>query len=117
MREDPAGIYQAIEETHRAYKVPIIITENGISTNCDLQRRRYMERAIYAVGEAEKKIGPENLLGYFVWSFCENSEWNMGRNPQSFGIFELCSQGNLKPRPRAGVEPFTIAAKKIKKDA
>ncbi len=110
-REDPEGIYEAIINTHRAYRAPVIITENGISTHDSKQRSRYMERVLYAAGEAAKLIGLGNLLGYYAWSFCNNFEWNMGMRPQAFGAYGS-PLGQLPSKPKEGMEPYTeIAAK------
>lgn len=116
-REDPAGIYEAILETYDAFHCPILITENGISTDDPAQRRRYFSRALYAAGEAAKKIGLSNLRGYYAWSFCDNSEWDMGRHPQAFGAYFLDDEGKLAPEPKEGMEPFikTARASKNKK--
>ena len=107
-REDPEGIYEAILETHKNFKKPIIVTESGISTHDDKQRSRYMLRVLYATQQAQKKIGEKNLLGYYAWSFCNNLEWNMGMNPQEFGIYALIDKGNgkreLAPEPKQGIQ-------------
>jgi beta-glucosidase len=107
--EDPEGIYEAITEVFDAVKKPIIVTENGISTHSDEQRARYMERALYATSEAAKKIGKENLWGYYVWSLCDNFEWDMGMNPQRFGAYAV-QNGVLKKEPKEGMAPFIKAA-------
>jgi len=92
--EDPEGLYEAIIKTHKAYKAPVIVTENGISTHKESQRARYLSRALYATQKAQKIIGEENLLGYYLWSFSDNFEWDMGMHPQAFGAFSL--DGKLK---------------------
>lgn len=106
-REDPEGIYEAICETHDNFKVPIIVTENGISTVDEEQRARYMLRSLYAVQRAQKEIGEENLRGYLAWSVCDNSEWNMGKDPQRFGVYALenNSEGKkvLASLPKIGI--------------
>lgn len=85
--EDPEGLYEAIKQVHEAYKVPVIVTENGISTHDDKQRERYIARALYAAQKAGKEIGEENFLGYYLWSLCDNFEWDMGMRPQAFGAY------------------------------
>lgn len=49
MHEDPAGIYEAILETNKAFNAPVLVTETGISTDDDKQRTRFMLRTRYAV--------------------------------------------------------------------
>lgn len=108
-REDPEGIYEAILEVHEAFKKPVIITESGISTHDETQRARYMERVLYATQRAQEKIGKENLRGYHVWSICRNAEWNMGMNPQDFGVYPV-QKGTLDAEPRKGIQPLARAA-------
>ncbi|NGX37092.1 MAG: Beta-glucosidase B [Chlamydiae bacterium] len=110
-REDPEGLYEASLEVYDAFKVPIIITENGISTHDPKQRERYLARALYATYRAQQKIGVENLRGYHYWSFCENAEWDMGLHPQSFGAYGLNTNGTLAPNPREGMMPLIQVAK------
>jgi len=105
-REDSEGLYEAILIAYEAFgRRPIIVTENGISTHNDLQRTRYMLRALYAAQRAQEVIGPENFLGYYVWSLCDNSEWNRGLQPQAFGAYGL-TNGVINREPKAGMEPF-----------
>ncbi len=108
--EDPAGLYEAIVEIYKAFRVPIIVTENGISTQSEHQRKRYLERALYAAEKASQKIGPENLLGYFLWSFNDNFEWEKGWN-QKFGAFSFEKDGQTSPQYKPGIEPFVETIK------
>ena len=110
MREDPAGLYRAVIETHKAFQKPIIVTENGISTNSDEQRSRYLERALYALQRAQDIVGKENVLGYFVWSLCDNFEWDRGMKPQAFGLYSV-QDGKLSQQPKMGADPFIQLAK------
>lgn len=88
-REDPEGIYEASVEVYKSFKVPIIVTENGISTHNEEQRSRYITRSLYALDNSIAQIGTENLLGFYLWSFSDNFEWDMGMTPQAFGAFTL----------------------------
>jgi beta-glucosidase len=111
IHEDPEGVYEAMIAIYEAFNVPIIISENGISTQCDKQRARYLSRALYAAEQASKKIGPENILGYILWSFSDNYEWFLGWQP-TFGAFSLTNKRGLSENYKPGAEPFvqTIAA-------
>ncbi len=110
MREDPAGLYRAVIETYNAFQKPILVTENGISTNSDEQRSRYLERALYALQRAQDIIGRHNVLGYFVWSLCDNFEWDRGMKPQAFGLYSI-QGGQLSKEPKKGAEPFVHLSK------
>lgn len=109
-REDPAGLYEMVLETFDAFHKPVIVTENGISTHDAEQRKRYNERALYTLKRAADTIGHENVRGYYTWSFCDNSEWDMGRHPQAFGAYALQDDGSLALEPKAGMEPVIEAA-------
>ena len=116
-REDPAGLYEAIIDTHHASDLPIIVTENGISTHDDIQRKRYTERALYSLKKAEDEIKKENLLGYYQWSLVDNLEWDMGMEPQAFGAYkaEKSDSGyKISGEPKPGIKIFsdTIAGSK-----
>ncbi len=114
-REDAEGIYEAMLEVYDAYQKPIFITENGISTNDEAQRYRYMERSLYSIQRAIDQIGKENFMGYLVWSFCKNMEWDMKMDPQDFGAFPLnrneLGTWNLAKEPRLGIQPLIKIAK------
>lgn len=102
-REDPAGLYEAITDAYHSFKKPIIVTENGISTHNDEQRKRYMTRAIYAASMAEKDLPSGALLGYYQWSFIDNLEWDMGMKPQAFGAYQ-CENGIISENIKEGME-------------
>lgn len=118
-REYPEGLYPAILEAYRSFRVPIFITENGISTHDEGQRFRYIERALYATHLAQQIIGVKNVLGYFLWSFCDNFEWDMGMHPQAFGAYQLNADGSLADDPKNGVLPLIqiAQAKKLVDDS
>lgn len=110
MKEDPEGLYEAIVDTYKKCSIPIIVTENGISTHSEAQRARYLSRALYALKQARDVIGKENLKGYVVWCFCKNAEWDMGIEPQNFGAYLLDENKKLTLYPQAGMNPFIQAA-------
>ncbi|MCI5052148.1 MAG: family 1 glycosylhydrolase [Simkaniaceae bacterium] len=103
--EDPEGIYEAIVNTFDAFQKPIFVTENGISTRCDTQRARHASRALVAAEYARQKIGPENFLGYLLWSLCDNFEWSKGWN-QHFGAYPLTQEREISKEFKPGVLPY-----------
>ena len=112
-REDPEGLKEAILTVHMASKKPIIVTENGVSTENPEQRARYFKKALNAFMEAKEQIG-KDLLGYYQWAFTRNFEWDMGMRPQNFGAFNLIEQGErmaIAEHPKEGMEPFIAFAK------
>ena len=102
MHEDPAGIYEAILETNKAFNAPVLVTETGISTDDDKQRTRFMLRTRYAVRQAANDIGIENVLGISWWCLGDNMELERGMT-QPFGLFALYNTG-LAPEYKTGVD-------------
>ncbi len=109
MHEDPAGIYEAITETHQAFNAPVLITETGISTEDDVQRSRFMLRTRYAIREAAYDLGIENVLGVSWWCFGDNMELERGMT-QPFGLFSLTEKG-LASMPKPGTRASIRVAK------
>ena len=63
--------------------VPIVVTENGIGTNDDEQRIRYLTGALQCLREV--LADGIDVRGYFQWSLLDNFEWTLGYAPK-FGI-------------------------------
>ena len=89
---DPAGLYKQIRLVDKRYGKPMMITENGIATLDDEQRRRYLHDHIAAVQQARQD--GHDVRGYFVWSLLDNYEWHGGYT-DTFGL------AKMNPRTRA----------------
>lgn len=80
----PQGIRDIIDNTWKRYKIPIIITENGIADGEDKIRAEYIMKTLeslsISVSEGVK------LKGYFHWSLMDNFEWREGFKPR-FGLY------------------------------
>lgn len=73
-----------------------------------------MQRALYATQMAQNVIGQANLKGYFAWSFCDNSEWVFGLDPQKFGTYALTKIDGkrvLESDPKPGMDSFIRVTK------
>ena len=81
----PEGLYQVIAQAAQL-KVPIYITENGISDARDDRKQLWIERYTYAMHKAIKD--GYDVRGYFYWSLLDNFEWDLGYN-QKFGLYEV----------------------------
>ncbi len=66
--------------------VPLVVTENGIGTDDDVQRVRYLEGALASLGAARAE--GVDVRGYFQWSLLDNFEWVLGYGPR-FGLVEV----------------------------
>jgi beta-glucosidase len=81
----PRGIYDILME-YSAYKVPLMITENGICTNNDNERIDFIKEHIQEVARALKDGAP--VCGYLYWSLVDNFEWVHGYEPR-FGLIDI----------------------------
>lgn len=86
---DPDDFRKVLDEARR-HNLPLIITENGIATEDDGERRRYLEDHVRVVLEEKSRGGL--IFGYLYWTLWDNFEWREGWRPK-FGI---------APRPRHG---------------
>lgn len=81
----PEGIYECLKQLSR-YRIPILITENGICTNDDTQRWRFIHNHLFHVARAIEEGVP--VIGYLYWSLIDNFEWHEGFSPR-FGLCEV----------------------------
>lgn len=81
----PRGLYEMIMDFSK-YRLPIIVTENGITTDNDDQRIEFIMEHLDAVAKAKEKGCP--VVGYFYWSLIDNFEWADGFRPR-FGLVEV----------------------------
>ena len=85
----PEALEQAIRYAHAQIKVPIYVTENGISTEDDTRRIEYIKRALDGV----RNCLADNIdvRGYIHWSLLDNFEWLYGYRPK-FGLVSVNRQ-------------------------
>jgi beta-glucosidase len=81
----PQGIYEAIRWGLQ-FKVPLIITENGVEDADDHLRPRYLAQHLHQLWRAVNFNWP--VKGYFHWTLVDNFEWERGWT-QRFGLWEL----------------------------
>jgi beta-glucosidase len=93
----PRGLYKVcrwLKFTER----PLIITENGIATDDDALRIRFLDRHLHYLQELRKDGFP--ITGYFHWSMLDNYEWLIGTTAR-FGLvhvdFNNGMQRTIKP--------------------
>jgi pimeloyl-ACP methyl ester carboxylesterase len=87
-------------------KVPILVTENGIGTDDDEQRVRYVRTALEGVLDC--LADGIDVVGYTYWSLMDNFEWTEGFAPR-FGLFRV-DYKTLERRPAGGAEAFRSLA-------
>jgi beta-glucosidase len=94
----PEGLKQQLERFAR-YRVPLLITENGIATRDEELRTDFLRAHLRALAEALAAGVP--IAGYCYWSLMDNFEWTLGTAPR-FGLAatDFATQQRL-PRPAA----------------
>jgi beta-glucosidase len=86
---------------------PIIVTENGIGTNDDEQRIRYLHTALQGLGRVLDD--GVDVRGYFQWSLLDNFEWTLGYAPK-FGIVSV-DRTTFARTPKASAEWYARVTK------
>lgn len=95
----PADIEFVLERWWTKYKLPIMITENGLANGEDQYRQWWLKETIVAMQSAIKR--GVNVIGYMHWSLMDNFEWAYGRWPR-FGLVAVdYKTGKRTLRPSA----------------
>jgi len=82
----PEALGNVLRFVAKHWEKPIIVTENGISTDNDADRVEFIERALSGVYQCiEEGI---NVIGYTYWSLLDNFEWQLGY-AQTFGLIAV----------------------------
>jgi len=83
----PEALAATIRRAHLVTAgVPVYISENGIGTDDDAQRIRYVRAALGGVLDCLDDGLP--VLGYTYWSLLDNFEWTLGYGPR-FGLIDV----------------------------
>ena len=83
----PKGLTDLLVRVSRDYtKVPLYVTENGMSETDDARRVHFYDIHLQAVLEAQKQGA--DVRGYFAWSLIDNFEWAEGYTSR-FGIVHV----------------------------
>ena len=95
----PADIEFVLERLYKKYKLPILITENGLADGEDEHRKWWIKETIIAMQSAiERGV---KVIGYLHWSLMDNFEWAYGKWPR-FGLVEVdYKTGKRTLRPSA----------------
>jgi beta-glucosidase len=83
----PKGLTDILTRISRDYtKIPIYVTENGMSEDDDTRREDYYDQHLKAVLDAQRQGA--DVRGYFAWSLLDNYEWQEGYASR-FGIVHV----------------------------
>lgn len=80
LEDYPQALEAAIRYVARHVKVPVFVTENGISTDDDAQRVAYLGTAVRGVAACLRD--GIDVRGYVHWSLLDNFEWVFGYGPR-----------------------------------
>lgn len=82
----PEALGNVLRFVSKHWDKPIIVTENGVSTDNDKERVEFIKRALTGVHQClEEGI---NVIGYTYWSLLDNFEWQLGY-AQTFGLIAV----------------------------
>lgn len=83
----PKGLTDLLVRVSKEYtKLPLYVTENGMSETDDARRVTFYDDHLKAVLEAQKQGA--DVRGYFAWSLLDNYEWAEGYTSR-FGIVHV----------------------------
>lgn len=93
----PEGLGEVLKDAYNKYKLPIVISENGLADATDEKRPDFLKAHIEQVKSAIKNGIP--VIGYLHWSITDNFEWAKGLSPR-FGLVAIdYEDGKRRPRP------------------
>jgi beta-glucosidase len=82
--------------------LPVFVTENGIGTDDDKQRIRYLATHLWACKRAID--AGVDLRGYLYWCSIDNFEWTFGYE-RTFGLI-ACDRETFERRPKPSADYF-----------
>ncbi|MEQ1901057.1 MAG: GH1 family beta-glucosidase [Devosia sp.] len=99
----PEGLSALLVRVSREYtKLPLYVTENGMSENNDERRVDFYDQHLKAVRDAQNQGA--DVRGYFAWSLLDNYEWAEGYSSR-FGIVHVDYQTQRRT-PKASYRAF-----------
>jgi beta-glucosidase len=93
----PEALGVTVRRAAEVTGLPVMVTENGISTLDDQERIEYTRQALHAVEVC--LAGGVNVLGYIHWSALDSFEWVLGYWPK-YGLIEVDHASQVRT-PRA----------------
>lgn len=92
----PEGIYRVCKKYYSRYRLPVFITENGISDRNDDKRPEFIASHLACLSRAIKE--GVQVERYYYWTTMDNFEWLEGETTD-FGLYD-CNFGNQERTPR-----------------
>jgi len=98
----PLGLYKLLLQLKK-YKLPVLITENGVCTEDDALRWEYIYGHLQSINRAMQE--GVKVIGYIHWSLLDNFEWDKGFIPR-FGLIHV-DYNNYKRTIKASARKMT----------
>ncbi len=96
----PAALEATVRRAAAVTGLPVVVTENGIGTDDDDERRRYVTEALQGLRRCLDD--GVDVRGYVYWSLLDNFEWVLGYGP-TFGLVAVDRRTFRRtPKPSAG---------------
>lgn len=108
----PQNIEFVLERLWEKYKIPLIVTENGVADQSDDLRKWWITQTLIAMHKALQK--GVKLQGYLHWSLLDNFEWASGFWPR-FGLLAV-DYKTKKRHPRDSAKWFAKIIKQLRED-
>lgn len=106
----PDSLRGAVEYAYSRARVPILVTENGVSTDDDRIRAGFIEPALVGLAAAMRAGVP--VLGYLHWTLMDNFEWVFGYG-QQLGLHEVNRETFERiPKPSAAAYAAAVRARR-----
>lgn len=109
----PGNIEFALERLYEKYKIPIMITENGLADMQDEKRQQWLTQTL--AGMQRAMDNGVKLIGYLHWSLLDNFEWDKGRWPR-FGLVAV-NYGTMERTLRPSAKWFGKVIKHLRETA
>ena len=97
----PEGLRAILNDDVAPFKLPVVITENGIADRDDKNRARFLAEHLYQLGWAIQD--GVDVRGYFHWSLMDNFEWQNGFCP-NFGFASVDHASDARTLRASGAE-------------
>lgn len=103
----PEGLLRVCRKYYKRYRLPIYITENGISDRFDNRRPDFIVNHLARIAKAIKE-GIE-VKRYYYWTLMDNFEWLEGETT-NFGLYD-CDFSTQKRTPRGSAALYAQICK------
>ena len=102
----PHGMERVLRAVSKLH-VPIIVTENGIATDDDRKKEKFIKSHVDVIEGCLKK--GIDVKGYFYWSLLDNYEWLRGFDAR-FGLYHVDYE-TLKRKPTVAAAFYSYIIK------